>query len=376
MGFTCAILGEGALAVYCLEELVERGHRVVCAVSGDETFADVARHHGVPVQSSSTDLHATLGAQPFDVLFCIVWRTILPIEVLALARRIAVNYHDAPLPRFAGTHATPWALLEQADTYAVTWHAMTERVDQGSILEQRSVSITAGDTVRTLDLKCFDAAIESFRTLIDNLQRDALAPRPQDLAARTFYPRHRRPDNEAVIDWRAPAADIDALCRACAFGPSRPNDFALPKLYTTDGFLIVTGHQLHPAVKEAPGTIVAARSSGVEIAAMDGVVEIRGVARTDGTPISLTDATAAFGLRAGARLPSVETLQPRLGARATRSGQVGTSLASAAVRPRAVGGASTSSARATWGPPPASWWCRQSPCRRWSSTSSARAPAT
>ena len=77
---------------------------------------------------------------------------------LALPRRFAINYHDAPLPRYAGRHATPWAILQQETQYAVTWHVMASTIDAGDILVQQPVSIAPQDTAYTLNLACFDAA--------------------------------------------------------------------------------------------------------------------------------------------------------------------------------------------------------------------------
>ena len=56
------------------------------------------------------DLATELAAEPFDYLFSITNLSIIPEAVLALPRRQAINFHDGPLPRYAGLRAPAWAL--------------------------------------------------------------------------------------------------------------------------------------------------------------------------------------------------------------------------------------------------------------------------
>ena len=52
----------------------------------------------------------------------------IPDDVLASPRRAPVNYHDAPLPRYAGMHATSWELMHGETRHAVTWHEVVAEV--------------------------------------------------------------------------------------------------------------------------------------------------------------------------------------------------------------------------------------------------------
>ena len=92
----------------------------------------VARR-GIPLLEAARDLPSTEGTagEPFDYLFSVVNMGLLAPEVLALPRRMAINYHDGPLPRYAGAHATSWAILRGERAHGVTWHEMTALVDAG-----------------------------------------------------------------------------------------------------------------------------------------------------------------------------------------------------------------------------------------------------
>ena len=59
-----------------------------------------------------------------------------PATLIASARQLAINFHDALLPRYAGLNAPAWALLAGESTHGVTWHEMTPQVDAGRIVRQ------------------------------------------------------------------------------------------------------------------------------------------------------------------------------------------------------------------------------------------------
>src|SRR4029453_13691061 len=89
--------------------------------------------------------------------------------VLQLPRRMAINFHDALLPDYAGLHAPSWALIKRETTHGITWHEMTERPDAGRLLKQRAFPIADRETALTLNARCYEAAIGAFEELIDGL---------------------------------------------------------------------------------------------------------------------------------------------------------------------------------------------------------------
>src|SRR5919198_741272 len=120
MNATCVIIGEGTIAALCGETLLEHGVTIVGMVSGERELVGWAAGHRIPCHPPRGDLLETLSGTEFDYLFSIVNPAILPAEVLALPRRLAVNFHDGPLPRYAGVHATSWALINGETRHAIT----------------------------------------------------------------------------------------------------------------------------------------------------------------------------------------------------------------------------------------------------------------
>ena len=116
--------------------------------SADGSLDSVAERHDWRHVCDRNSFCDALAAQPYDFLFSIDNGWILPPEVLATPQRLAVNFHDAPLPAYAGLHATSWALIGGELSHGITWHEIERGIDSGRILEQRVVPITDDDTDR------------------------------------------------------------------------------------------------------------------------------------------------------------------------------------------------------------------------------------
>src|SRR5262249_34592257 len=143
--------------------------------------------------SSFDQFTAWCHAFPYDYLFSVVNFHLLKPDLIRTARLLAINYHDGPLPRYAGSHATAWALHNGEREHGITWHVIEEKVDTGDVLKQVIFPIAADETLRSLDLKCFFAAVRAFRDLLTELRASSYSRTPQNLARRTFYRRCDKP---------------------------------------------------------------------------------------------------------------------------------------------------------------------------------------
>ena len=63
---------------------------------------------------------------------------------------------------------------------------MKDRIDEGGILKQRLVAISDDETAFSLNLKCYEAGLQSFAELVDELSSSSAVPREQGLSRRTY----------------------------------------------------------------------------------------------------------------------------------------------------------------------------------------------
>ncbi len=298
--FSCFILGEGTLPIQCAQILVDHEHTIYGIISSNQPVIDWARRREIPyIDPQDKDIVTFLSQRPFDYLFSIANQYILPKLVLELPRRCAINYHNAPLPRYAGSYATSWAIMQGERVHGVTWHAMTELVDAGDIFKQYLFEVDEGETALTLDAKCYDAALSSFAELIDDISCDHVSARIQNLSERTFFFRNKRPSSGCMLSWNRSARDIGAFVRALDFGPYS-NPMGLPKLAIGKDFIIVSEVEVLNSMSAVPpGTITHIDPGSVRVSTIDGEIVLRKLLTIDGQPLSIPDFAVKFGLYEG-----------------------------------------------------------------------------
>ena len=283
------IIGEGTMPVACARVLVRRGHQIVATSSPDAPLRDWSSAADVPHVRGIADLLALVEETEFDCLFSIVNYRVLPPALLHKPRRLAINYHDAPLPRYAGTYATSWALMDGETEHGVTWHQMMDEVDAGDVLSQVAVPIAPLETAGSLNHKCFFSGVHSLGVLAGELAAGTLQPRPQDTSRRSYYPFLLRPPGACAIDFHRSAEEVARFVRALSFGRS-PNPFGTPKIPAGEDWLIVgTATALTAEGQESPGTVLSTDDTGLVIAAAHGCVRLEGVTSIAGDPMDVRD---------------------------------------------------------------------------------------
>ncbi len=204
---------------------------------------------------------------------------------MASARKGAVNFHDGPLPRYAGLNAPVWAILNGETTHGITWHLIEGAVDEGRILVQRQVNVTDSDTALTLNARCFAAAIESFDEVLDALATGAPQVYEQDLSQRTYFGRHDRPAGSGVLDPSQPAADLARIVRALNHGDYR-NPVATAKLMIGSRMILVREAEVTEG-SGAPGQIVDSGEGWLTLATGAGRLRLSGLSDPLGAPLVL-----------------------------------------------------------------------------------------
>ncbi len=104
--FRCFLIGADSLLIECGGELLlSRGHTIAGVITAAPRLPVWAREKQLPVHDAQQDFRPALDAAPFDYLFAITHLSILPADVLTKPQRAAINFHDGPLPRYAGLNA-------------------------------------------------------------------------------------------------------------------------------------------------------------------------------------------------------------------------------------------------------------------------------
>lgn len=306
---TAVVIGSESLLIACAGKLLELGQRILAVVSDEPRVIEWGNQNDLRIVDPRADLLRELPAE-FDYFLSIANLRMVPSDVLSRARRAAINFHDGPLPAYAGLNAPIWALLAGEREHGVTWHLMEGGPDEGDILIQRRFEVDARDTAFTLNAKCYELGLETFTELAQAFGDAAFQRSRQDLNARTYFNKHKKPDALGLIDFRASAESIERLVRALDFGGYR-NPVALAKLATAGGLVYPTRASALPekAPKEA-GTLLSADEAGLVFATENGCIRFEHFVRECGSELRPLDARAAIGLEIG------EVVQTQTDARA------------------------------------------------------------
>ena len=273
--FSCVVMGDETLLAQCGEELLSRGHAITAVVTANVAVRDWAEGHGLEVLHSTDLLRTGWSGPSFDWFFSIANLRLIPNNIWQQAIRGAINFHDGPLPRYAGLNTPAWALLNGEAQHGITWHAIVEGADRGEIYLQREIDISTDDTALSLNAKCFEAGMTSFADLCDLIEQDRLDGRSQSFEDRTYFAKSKRPKAAATLTFNASAEDCDRLARGLDFGTGYTNPLALPKV-RIDGVSFNVGTlKIVPSTQDAePGEVVAVDSDGLVIATANGCVRL------------------------------------------------------------------------------------------------------
>ncbi|SLN42764.1 Dimodular nonribosomal peptide synthase [Roseovarius gaetbuli] len=281
---TALLIGNESLALNCGEAWLGRGHEIAAVVTRNPDVRAWATAKGLPLIAPGAGLSEALSGVSFDWLLSIANLSVLPESVLAKATKGAVNFHDGPLPRYAGLNAPVWALIEGEARHGITWHLIEGGVDEGRIIEQRLFDIAADDTAFTLNAKCYGAALDSFPTVMDQLERGLPGAVTQDLDARSYFARADRPEAAAWLDFTKPASDLARLVRALDHG-GYLNPLCMARIKLGDQVVLVGKAEILSGKTGPAGTVIEVTKDQLSVATGDGAIRLGALCAGDGTAI-------------------------------------------------------------------------------------------
>src|SRR3569833_2954604 len=142
MSSTSAVfVGDGTLLARCGQAWLDAGHRIAFVGTRNAEIAQWAQAQGIAHRRFAPGEAVTVPEGAFDYFFSVANLEVLPAALIGRAGQLAVNFHDGPLPRYAGLSAPAWALLNGEREHGITWHEMTPRVDAGRIVRRANFAV-------------------------------------------------------------------------------------------------------------------------------------------------------------------------------------------------------------------------------------------
>src|SRR3954447_19127682 len=218
------LLGSKPAAVVALSHMIDRGWDVRHVVLprnfdlswyGGESIEQRAARHGVPVVTQDD-----LPREEVDFVISYQFRHLVKPDVLALARRAALNFHAAPLPEFGGFAYYNMAILERVASYGCSCHHMDEGFDTGPLLEVRRFPVDSErETAYSLEARTQEEMLRLFVDVCALAESGRPLPSEEQDPSRMRYLSREQLEALKEIPAGADAETVDRYARAFWYPP-------------------------------------------------------------------------------------------------------------------------------------------------------------
>jgi methionyl-tRNA formyltransferase len=233
-----------------------------------------------------------------DVIVSSDWETWIAPEVAALAKKAAINIHDALLPKYGGFSPVNWAVINGEEKAGITVHYIEEILDQGEIIMQDTVAIEEDDTANEVLDKIFKKIPQVTLKSLDLIEAGEVKPFKQDTDKASFY--HKILEADCEIDWYRPYHEVYNFIRAL------PDPFSNAYTYFQgEKIKIKKAARADKVYCGTPGRLICRRRNGVVVLCgktgphqPQGII-IEQVQDTDGKTYAANDYFLKMGLYLG-----------------------------------------------------------------------------
>ena len=289
-----AFAGTPDFAVPCLRMLLKGGFKVPLVLTQPDRPAGRGRRltrspvkrealaHGLRVrQPDRLDGGAVpedWGGAP-DLLVVAAYGLLLPPWLLDWPRLGAVNVHASLLPRWRGAAPVQYAILAGDVETGASIMKMDAGLDTGPVYGRGRLAIGDGETAGMLHDQIARLGAELLLETLPGIMNGELEPEPQDDAKATHARRIRK--SEAVLDWSAPAIELERRVRAY-------NPWPVSETRTVSGkrVRIWEAVGVESRTDERPGSVIRAGADGIDVATGAGILRVRSLQRPGGRVMS------------------------------------------------------------------------------------------
>ena len=276
-------MGTPDIAATCLKKIIDDGFQVVGVYTQPDRpknrgmklafspVKEVAIAHDLPVfQPENFREDETVEQlrmlQP-DVVAVVAYGRILPQRVLDIPAKGCINIHASILPAYRGSAPYQWAVLDGCKETGVTAMYLCREMDAGDMIDVSKTPIGPEETAGELLDRLAVLGADLLSDTLGKIEAGTVTATPQDAALATYAPMLDK--SMSPINWEKTAQQIHDHVRGMNPWPVATAEFGGKrfKIYTT----VITDEQTN----EKPGTVLGLSKTGLRVACLDGVVEIR-----------------------------------------------------------------------------------------------------
>lgn len=229
-----------------------------------------AQEHNLPLYQPASlktpDALEAISSLASDLIVVMAYGMMFPSQILSLPKFGCVNLHVSLLPRWRGAAPIQRAILAGDKLTGVTLMQMDEGLDDGAIIDYKTLDIAPLDTALTLHSKLSELAVDVLMNNLVGIADQSISLTKQDDSDATYAAKISK--EEACINWSLSAQQIERSVRAY-------NPFPVAYTFLEGERMRVWESTALNGVTEAPaGTILAADKVGLDVSCGANVLRI------------------------------------------------------------------------------------------------------
>ena len=285
----------------CADIFQKRGGEIAAVYTGNGNTKQWAEQAGIYcIDEDSTNI-SRLYEMNFDYLFSITDNKYPVCETIRKAGKASIKLNLGILPEYAGANTSFWVLNNGEFKHGVTWHLIDGDLESEDIIKQDIFYVQAGDTAGSLLKKCYDAAAQSFNSLVDDIFDGGITKIKQDLSRRVYTSKYQKPLLAGIINWDQPAEKILRLISNLNHG-NYINYLTLPKIRIENDIYIIEKLGLTGQSSEhRGGSVINVSDDGIVISTQTNNVILHKVCNYSGKPVSINYICEKYNIVPGFR---------------------------------------------------------------------------
>ncbi len=303
--------GTPAFAAIALEALIHSEHQIVLVLTQPDRPAgrgmkivasevkQLAQKHGLRTSQPATlrdaDAVKAIAKVGADALVVAAYGLILPAEVLDIFQYGCINIHASLLPRWRGAAPIQHALLAGDSETGISIMRMEEGLDTGPVFTMERIQIEPRDTSSTLHDKLAALGARCIVHALAGIESDTLRAEPQSTEGITYA--HKVTREQARIDWKLPAAELDRAVRAL-------NPFPAAFSFFDEQVVKIWESEVTSGSPAMSGEITDVSEAGIVVACGSGALRLTRLQRPGGKQLPVAEFLRGFSVRSGQRFVS------------------------------------------------------------------------
>lgn len=140
------------------------------------------------------------------------WSQIIPKEIINVPKKGCIGIHYSYLPKNQGAASLNWALIKNEKEWGVTLFYLTEKIDDGDIIDRRKFRVEEKDDINSLFKKA-DLLVEGMlKKNLSLIDYGKVLKIKQNKKEASYLP--KRTPEDGRIDWKKSSLEIHNLVRA------------------------------------------------------------------------------------------------------------------------------------------------------------------